>query len=116
KSQLEQSAHFEVEDDKQIGEVLKQMERQPEDPLHARTAREVARRSGAPLVVFGSVTRKGDGYELSIKLEHPINPFFPGMAGKQSFFGESQNELLSVAVHAASSWIRKVAGEQAAEL
>jgi serine/threonine protein kinase/tetratricopeptide (TPR) repeat protein len=116
KSQLAQSPHFEVEDDTKIGEILKQMNRKPGDPLDTRTAREVARRSGAPLVVFGSVAKNGEGYELSIKVEHPLNPLFPGARWKQSFPAENQSELLGTAVQAASSWIRRLVGEQAAEL
>src|SRR5260370_12584869 len=67
KSQLSQSAHFEVEEDSKIVEVLKQMNRKPSDPMDARIAREVPWRSGAPLVISGSVTKHHTTHVLSLQ-------------------------------------------------
>src|SRR5260370_42533827 len=69
KSQLAQSADFEVEEDSKIVEVLKQMNRKPSDPMGARIAREVAWRSCAPLVISGSGTKNDQTYVLSMKAE-----------------------------------------------
>src|SRR5260370_42706356 len=78
KSQLAQSAHFEVEEDSKIVEILKQMDRKPGEPMDVRTVREVALRSGVPLVVFGSLASTGPEDLLKIKVERvKHNPLFP---------------------------------------
>src|SRR5438270_3539821 len=116
KSQLAQSAHFEVEEDSKIVDVLKQMNRNPGDPMDARTAREVAWRSGAPLVVSGSLRKRNQAYVLSMKVERvKYNPIFPTFSRMQDFTASSQSDLLNT-IRNASSWAREVAGEPEADL
>jgi tetratricopeptide (TPR) repeat protein len=111
KSQLAQSAHFEIEEATKIVDTLKQMDRKPGDPLDAKTAREVAWRSGVPLVVFGSLTSARDGYLLSMAVERvKHSPLFPTLAWKRDFLAQDKTGLLNV-VHDASSWVRMLAGE-----
>jgi serine/threonine protein kinase/tetratricopeptide (TPR) repeat protein len=116
KSQLAQSAHFEVEEDSKIVDVLKQMNRKPDDPMDAATARQVAWRSGAPLVISGSLAKNGNGYVLSMRVERvKYNPIFPTFSRTQDFPASSQSDLRTT-VHNASTWIREVAGEPEADL
>ena len=92
------------------------MDRKQVDPKDVRTAREVALRSGVPLVVYGSLASTGTEYILKIKVERvKHNPRFPTVSWKQNFSVTNKTELLD-AVHDASTWIRSLAGEPAAEL
>jgi serine/threonine protein kinase/tetratricopeptide (TPR) repeat protein len=116
KSQLAQSAHFEVEEDNKIVEVLKQMNRKPGDPMDARTAREVALRSGAALVVSSSAARAIAGYVLSLKVERVKgNPLFAATTWAHDFSVKDKASLMD-AVHEAAVWLRLLSGEPAADL
>jgi len=111
KGELAQSAHFEIEEDGKIVEVLKQMHRRPGDALDASTAREVAWRSGIPLVVSGSLTSSGHGYLLSMTVEKiKYSPLFPALKWKNVFSAANKNDLLD-SLHEAATWVRSLAGE-----
>lgn len=56
-----------------IREVLRSMERNPEQPLDATLAREVALREGVKAVLVGDVSLAGDTYLLSLQLISPQN-------------------------------------------
>jgi serine/threonine protein kinase/tetratricopeptide (TPR) repeat protein len=115
KSQLAQSTHFEIEEDTKVVETLQQMNRKPDDTLDARTAREVAWRSGVPLVISGTLAFDRH-YVLSMKVELiKHSPLFPARTWERDFSAKDTTELLT-AVHDASSWIRTLAGESDADL
>lgn len=116
KSQLAQSAHLEVEEDNKIAEVLKQMKRKPGERLNTKTAREVAWRSGVPLLIWGSLDLARSGYVLSVHVERiRYHPLFPSASWSQEFTAHDKAALMNV-VHEASTWIRTLSGEGAAEL
>jgi serine/threonine protein kinase/Flp pilus assembly protein TadD len=111
KGQLEQSAHFEVVPLEKITAVLKQMDLDPKKSMKEPAAREIALRSGAALLVYGSVVQAGGRYQLLIRVEHPRNPIFSNKTWEQTFTAVDENELLHTAVYNASNWIRNLAGE-----
>lgn len=135
KELLAQSAHFEVEPPekvldvltqmhpevkpKEIADILKQMNQDPEKATNARAWREVALRSRARWVVYGTLSgtlSSREGLKLTIEVEHPISPFFPGMTWKQSFHATDDKDFRDNTIHSASTWIRKLAGEQESEI
>jgi serine/threonine protein kinase/predicted Zn-dependent protease len=116
KGQLEQSAHFEVESPDKIASVLKQMKRDPEKPMDVRTVREVALRSGASLMVSGSIVKSGQEYGLFIKVEYPLTLLFSRLSFAKTFAVQNKDDLLGTGVQLASNWIRELAGEQVSDI
>lgn len=121
KELLAQSAHFEVEQPEKIAAVLKLMNREPEKPMDERAAREVALRSRARWVVSGTLSTGTlssglGGLELTIKVQHPISPYFPGVSRQQSFLATDEKDLRDHILPSASTWIRRLAGEQESDL
>jgi serine/threonine protein kinase/tetratricopeptide (TPR) repeat protein len=117
KSQLAQSAHFEVEEDSKIVEVLKQMNRKPGDPMDIPTAREIAWRSGVPLFVSGSLSELAQGYALSVEVERVRHSaIYPAARWQRTFLAKDKTEVLRDVVHDAASWIRTLVGEREADL
>jgi tetratricopeptide (TPR) repeat protein len=113
RSQLAQSPQFVLMDDARIGSILKQMARGglAHERLDAVTAREVALRDGAPLVIYGSVSVLGQEYVLGLKVEQVSgSPFLARNVWKAEFPAATKSELLE-AVHRAANWIRVTSGE-----
>jgi serine/threonine protein kinase/tetratricopeptide (TPR) repeat protein len=119
KSQLKQSAHFEIEvaEDTRVVKALKTMERGADDMIDPRVGREVALLTNSHLVVFGELKRKyPQGYTLFISLELVKSTAdFPAAQWNESFDATDTTTLLQ-AVQSAASWIRTKAGEPAGEL
>ncbi len=69
KGELQQSAYFEVEADDGVNKVLKQMEKPANTVVNSRTAREIALRCGAALVIFGVLSRTPQDYVLAMNVE-----------------------------------------------
>jgi serine/threonine protein kinase/Flp pilus assembly protein TadD len=119
KSQLSQSAHFEVEvaEDTRVIEALKKMQRSAHDLPDFRIGREAALLTGSPSVVFGTLKRKHPrGYMLSISLELVKSTAdFPAARWEKNFDASNETDLLK-AVHAAATWIRSTLGEPALQL
>lgn len=124
--QLSQSPYFNLMDVGRIGNVLMQMTKQPDTPLDPPTAREIALRSGAPRVIFGTISSVGDTYVLDIVIEQP--DYDPRHARKQwenhwswgratSFASEKEipSGFLGV-IRDSSDWIRSQIGESANDI
>ncbi|MBX9929851.1 MAG: serine/threonine protein kinase [Gemmatimonadaceae bacterium] len=52
----------------EVGQVLRQMARDPATPLTTTVSRELAQRAGAPLVVTGRVAAAGSGFLVTVEL------------------------------------------------
>jgi len=116
RSQLGQSAHFNLMERARVSEILQQMVRDPGKKLDAPSAREVALREGAPLVVFGTLSRLAQDYTVNLKIERVSNrPDFPAASWRQTWNAANKSDLFS-AIHEGSSWIRTKAGEAADEV
>lgn len=110
-SQLAQSAQFAVEEDGEVMQTLREMKRNPKDPLDAATAHEVAWRNGAQLVISGSLVQNSQGYLLSVRVDQMShNVIFPAASWDKSFLAKDKEELLD-AIHNASRWVRNLSGE-----
>jgi serine/threonine protein kinase/tetratricopeptide (TPR) repeat protein len=116
RSQLAQSPHFELVETARIREVLEQMRRPADSALAPEVAREIAMRIGAPLVVYGTVTRLGQDYVISVKLEHVgSRPSLVGGSWSQTFTAPAKRALLD-AVRDAAVWVRQMSGEASSML
>jgi tetratricopeptide (TPR) repeat protein/tRNA A-37 threonylcarbamoyl transferase component Bud32 len=116
RSQLAQSPQFVLIDDARLGSLLQQMGKTGNAPLDAQTAREVALRDGAPLVVYGSASVLGQEYVLALKIERVSDtPFFSRKEWREEFSAANKNQLFD-AIHRAASWVRATAGEAAQDL
>jgi hypothetical protein len=115
-SQLSQSPHFRLVNPKDVPDVLTRMLRQPDSGLDAHTAREVALRLGAPLVVFATLTHVGASYLLGAAIER-LGKDPDGVAGRlQRTFEAANRTDLWNGLHEASRWIRTSVGETAEDL
>jgi serine/threonine protein kinase len=111
RSQLAQSAQFALLDDEQVRTALQEMQKPQDGTMEAETAREVALRSGAAVVIFGNVEPLGQEYVLSIKVERlGGNPLFARNSWKQDFPASGRQDLFG-AIHKAATWIRTTVGE-----
>ncbi|HEY1946425.1 MAG TPA: protein kinase [Bryobacteraceae bacterium] len=116
RTQLNQSAHFEVLSKERIALALQRMGK-PKIRLSEdrQTAREVALREGSPLVISSSIQRL-PGLQLQIQIEKlGSHPYFALGSWKRSFPAESEPDLRTAASEAAL-WIRQSIGEHADEL
>jgi Protein kinase domain len=117
RSQLAQSTHFELLPTDRIRAVLALMGRGAGSGIDSpETAREVAMREGAPLVVYATLTQLGADYTLNVKLEQVgPRPSFARGSRTQSFAAPTKAGLFE-AMHGAAVWIRRTAGELPADL
>jgi serine/threonine protein kinase/tetratricopeptide (TPR) repeat protein len=116
RSQLAQSPQFVLMDDARVNDLLQQMAVPRRERLDGSTAREVALRGGAPLIIYGSLSVLGQEYVLSIKMEQVSGtPFFARNTWKAEFPAANKNGLFEV-VHRAANWIRTTAGEATQDL
>jgi serine/threonine-protein kinase len=117
RNDLIQSRHFNLLESNQINDALKRMTRSSNQELDPRTAREVALRVGAPLLVYGTLSPLGSGYTLAIRLERIAGqPDAPAAAFTESFEAGGGKNSLFDATHQASKWIRKRGGEAAKDI
>jgi tetratricopeptide (TPR) repeat protein len=65
---LSQSTIVTVVDPTYVGQVLRRMQREPDQGLDVELAREVAIREGVKAVVAGEITRLGSGYVMTAQL------------------------------------------------
>ncbi|MBZ5596172.1 MAG: protein kinase [Acidobacteriia bacterium] len=116
RAQLGQSAHFNLVGGNRVAEILREMVRDPNQKMDAPTAREVALREGAPLVIFGALTRLSQGYTLNLQIEKVRRrPDVAAASWPKTFNAASKKELFG-AIRDGSSWIRGMAGEAAGDL
>jgi serine/threonine-protein kinase len=116
RSQLVQSAYFELLDEKRILEALRQMVRTRPPALDLKTAEEIAWKETVPLIVMGAINSLPSGYELVIQLDRTApSPGVPGDVTTRAFPFASKAAVLD-AVRAAGQWIRRAAGEADREI
>ncbi|MBV9297303.1 MAG: protein kinase [Acidobacteriaceae bacterium] len=117
RSQLMQSERFNLLDPSRVEAALFRM-RQPvkAESLDGRTAREIAMREGAPLVISGSISRLGDDFILQILLERTgSNPSSPAKHWAQTWTAKSKGSVFEI-VHEASKWLRSEIGESTKDI
>jgi eukaryotic-like serine/threonine-protein kinase len=121
-NQLAQSAHLRVLDRERIESSWRLIEGAAPDrraPLvfEPRMARDIAMRSGAQIVVFGSFSRAGDQRTLTLQTE--LMGDSPDRArstlGLRHFDTSRAAELAAVG-HEAAEWVRRTVGETQKEL
>src|SRR5450755_2265781 len=116
RGQLQQSTLFNVVSEARVRFMLDRMLRTGHRELDAPTAREVAWRSGIPLVVFGSLTRIGGELALELRLEVVgSRPDRPRAKINHSISVARRDEVFT-AVAEGSRWIRSQAGESASSI
>jgi tetratricopeptide (TPR) repeat protein len=115
RADLGQSSDFNIWDNQRLGEVSRSMRRDVTSPPQAKEWREIALREKAPLLVFSTLSRVGDGYSLAIHGEQIGRAPEPTQHWDQSFNATGPAGLFD-AVHDAATWIRTTAGEKAADL
>ena len=109
--QLAQSKHFNVLDSERIKDTLGRMTLAQDAKLDLPVAREVALRSGTPLLVYGTVSPLGAGLGLSLVIERiEGQPRTPLRTESKLFEARSKNGVFD-AIHEAATWIRQTAGE-----
>ncbi|MGA7235956.1 MAG: protein kinase [Bryobacteraceae bacterium] len=111
RSQLAQSAHFSLLEDRQVQATLREMLRPPGQTMDAETAREVALRDGAAVVIFGGVEAMGEKYILRLDVERVGGtPLLARRSWKQDFAASTRQDLLAT-VRQAAIWVRGSVGE-----
>jgi len=115
RSQLGQSAYFNLMEPTRIRAVLERMVRPPDDPLKLETAREIAWRAGVPLVISGSLAQLGSGYVLNLRVERIGDQPTPTEARYQAFNASGKDKIFE-AIHQGSNWVRRMAGEKPRDL
>ena len=116
RADLEQSSHFNVWDSQRQGEVMRSMRHDAAARPEPKEWREMAFREKAPLLVFSTVSRLGDGYTLAIRGEQIGSAPEPPVHSWENTFTASGPAGLFEAAHEAATWIRSTAGEKAADL
>jgi serine/threonine protein kinase len=116
RQQLSQSAIISLWNPGRLPTVLREMRRSPEASIGPAEWREIALRENTPLVAFCNLTRLGDAYVLSVRVEQiGPNPARPQREWDQTERALSKPQLFD-AIREVSLWIRKLNGESNAEL
>lgn len=116
RSQLGQSAYFQLLDEDETRAALHRMVRPKESEMDAVTARELAMRENLPAVIFGAIDQVGPDYVLQVRVEAVgSHPSSPAASSKKDFSCGSKRELFG-AISDAASWIRQSVGEEASEI
>jgi len=116
RNQLSQSARLSLWDTGRLPVVVKAMRRKLSDKLDATAWREIANRENAGLVVFSNLSKLGDQYVFSTRVEKPArNPGVVDQSWDYTARANSRDQVFHL-VREASSEIRKRAGESAADL
>ena len=111
-----QSARFNVWDQQRLGEVLRAMRLDPQTKPAAKQWREIAFRENAPLLVFSTLSRLGDGYSFSMVCEQIANsPDSPVQSWEETENASGPTELFE-AIRNVATRVRSKAGENATEI
>jgi tetratricopeptide (TPR) repeat protein len=109
--QIAQSAHFNLLEPERVKETLARMTKPADQKLDLPVAREVALRSGTPLLVYGTLSPLGSGYGLDLMMERiEGQPNTPVTTETNLFRASGKNGLFDT-IHQAATWIRQTAGE-----
>jgi tetratricopeptide (TPR) repeat protein len=116
RADFRQSSRFNLWDDRRFGDVLRGMRLEPQTKPDAKQWREIAFREKAPLLVFSTLSKLGEGYSFSIQCEQiggtPDSPV-QRWEDTETALGPAG---LFEALHKAATSIRTLAGENATEL
>src|SRR5579872_1340568 len=116
RTQLDQSAQFSIAGPTVIEPILRAMSRPTANLADIKIARQVAWRGGMRLLIYGIVSHIGDGLVLTLSLEQiGANADHPQRTWVQSFPASSKKAMFDAA-HDAALWMRRISGENAAEL
>ena len=125
RASLSQSTQINLLDESRVGDTLERMAKAANTPMTDPLAREVALRTGAVRVVFGTVSGAKGNYRLDIRLEQP-DPASPERSRgvwSQRFEWHAPEqesatipEAMSTALRNAAGWVRKSAGESSASI
>ena len=95
--QLAQSAHFNLLENDRVKETLQRMTKPADTKLDVPVAREVAYRSGTPLLVYGTLSPLGAGYGLTLVMERIEGQPRTAQATESKLFeARSKNGLFDV--------------------
>ena len=111
RSQLGQSAHFNLMDETQVAEILKRMMKPVATPSDPATARDVAWRGGASRVLFETLSPVADGYALEVDIQEVGSDPTTYSAHRRQTFNAASKRALFDAVRDATRWIRREVGE-----
>jgi len=116
RSQLGQSTLLNIVDGQRVRATLRQMGKGLDEQVGPDVVREVAWRLQSTLVVFGTASRIGPDYVLTIQLEtRGGQPQAPAARQIRPFSARNRAGLME-AVRESASWIRHVSGEAAASM
>jgi serine/threonine protein kinase/predicted negative regulator of RcsB-dependent stress response/predicted transcriptional regulator len=109
RNQLEQSPTFSLLDRSQMNNQLRQMGKPIGTSLSPEAARQLALRAGARLLLLTTLSQRGSGYDLSVRVEEISTS--PDAASRQweKTFTASNKQHLFGAVQEASRWFRRLA-------
>jgi serine/threonine protein kinase/tetratricopeptide (TPR) repeat protein len=116
RSQLAQSPQFELVPAGDVRSALGQMHRPAEALTDPVVAREAALRTGAPAVVYATVTRLASDYSVGVRVEAlGGSPASAARSESHTFTASNKGQIFD-AVHDAAAWLRGRLGEPAATL
>jgi len=116
RNHLRQSVHLRLLDDARIARARSLMPASGGAGNSAAVAREIALRAGATLVVFSTLARIGDTYDLNVEMQRAGgNPVAARKEWRNHWQVRSKPRIFD-AVHDAGDWIRAVAGEAPASI
>jgi tetratricopeptide (TPR) repeat protein len=109
--QLDQSPDVALLPESRLSELRSRMGRAKDAVWTPAIAREAALRNGGTAILLGQVTKMGEDYLLSLKLEAPGSR--PDERGSQwnRAFPATGDQALMAAVRTASAWVRETLGE-----
>jgi serine/threonine protein kinase/tetratricopeptide (TPR) repeat protein len=111
RNDLSQSTFMNLLEPMRVKEALARMKKPKETALDPSLAREVAWRTGVPLVIFGTISRVAEDYKLDLKAEMiGSDPLRPKSSWAFSETAPSKKDFFEV-VRRGGTWVRKLAGE-----
>jgi tetratricopeptide (TPR) repeat protein len=113
---LRQSNQLTLWENARTSEVWQRMGRAGSPAPSTRDWREIALRESVDFVLFPSAVRVGDGFSLSLRLEHLKGDPSAAAATWQKSFEAVDGDSIFQAVDAGSRWIRDLVGESANEI
>ncbi len=116
RNELLQSAYFNLVSDGQIRETLERMVIPPDHDLDPVTARGIAWRNAAPLVVYGKIASFGPEHTLSLHIEKVGADPNHALAHWSKAWRVSGKTEIFDAVRDASRWVRQTVGEASKDI
>lgn len=114
---LEQSEHLKLWDPERLPRVLERIGTDESVTMTPAMWRQVALREGVPLVLFTSIAKVADGFSVALRLEQVnlTTDRTPAQAWSHTVEVSGRAALMD-AVHEGAEWVRRAAGESAADI